>query len=158
MNRAITNITMLGIVLLIAGVIVLLLGLAQRQRAGKLGASCTKETDGTIKDVLNQQGNGSNPRFNQEQTSGWLADDNWKLLVAFVADGKAVESLYWRGFRQKPAQFQPGQTVFLRYDPAAPENFVLAEDNPAAHLRTFWLLGALAALAGIVCIVVGMVV
>ena len=36
MNRALTNVIMLGIILLITGVNVLLLGLAQRQRAGKL--------------------------------------------------------------------------------------------------------------------------
>ena len=38
MNRALTNVIMLGIILLITGVNVLLLGLTQRQRAGKFRA------------------------------------------------------------------------------------------------------------------------
>ncbi len=157
MNRIITNYLVVGIVLLILGIIVLLLGLLQRQRGAKLGAKCTVNTSGTVKDVFNQQGNGPDPRFNKEQTAGWAAGDNWKLLVQFDAGGKTIKAPYWRGFRQRPAAFQPGQTVSVRYNPAKPEDFILTEDDTSGHVKPFWIVGALAILAGIAFLIVQIV-
>ena len=71
MSRIITNYLVVGIVLLIFGIIVLLLGLLQRQRGAKLGAKCTVNTPGTVKDVFNQQGNGPDPPL-QQGADRWM--------------------------------------------------------------------------------------